>query len=235
MLEGELAVKRSAGGMAGAHDGRSRHRAARRPRRLPAGRALVWRSDRWCVSGLHHRQYSRCAVLCRRARGPSGNPGRNGPRRIRHAVRLAARQYLRATEPSFRPTSWSSAPPARRCVCNPISTISAKNTARFTDWKAGSVQAAICGVGAKCAPRNRADSYMSLSPKAFGQRLLYIRMIRRLSIEAALLPYPQLHEEGFVLKQEKGPLYSSTRRCVYFVYQMAFYPTVARGGSFASL
>ena len=59
MLEGRLRVGDLPDAWRAAHAGRSRRGAARRPRRLPAGRALVRRQHRWRIPGLHHRQHSR--------------------------------------------------------------------------------------------------------------------------------------------------------------------------------
>ena len=74
LLEGRLAVKRPARGVARALQGRPRPGAARRPRRLPAGRALVRRPHRRRVPGLHARQHPERAVLRRRRRGASRHP-----------------------------------------------------------------------------------------------------------------------------------------------------------------
>ena len=67
LLEGRLAVKDLPEAWRARYRGGPRHRAARRPRRLPAGRALVRRRRRRRLSELHDRQYAQRAVLCRGA------------------------------------------------------------------------------------------------------------------------------------------------------------------------
>ena len=89
-----VAGRGPAGGVARPHGGRSRHRAVRRSRRLPAGRALVWRQPRRRIPGLYHRQYSQRPVPCRRGEGPPGNPARDRGRPVRNPARLAHRQAL---------------------------------------------------------------------------------------------------------------------------------------------
>ncbi len=94
LLEGRLRVEGPAGGVARAHAERSRRLADRRPQRLPAGRALVWRQPRRRLPGLHHRQHPQRAVLRRCGRRPSGHPEGHRGRAVRHAPWLAHRADL---------------------------------------------------------------------------------------------------------------------------------------------
>ena len=94
LLEGRLQVKDLPQAWRARMEAGSRRRAGRRPRRLPAGRALVWRQPRRRIPGLHHRQHSQRPVLCGRGEGASGNPRRDRSRPVRHAACLADRKSL---------------------------------------------------------------------------------------------------------------------------------------------
>ena len=114
LLEGTAAREGLAGGVARRDASRPRHRAARRSRRLPAGRALVRRRHRRRIPELHDRQYPGRAVLRGGAEGASGHSGRDRARPVRHAARLAAREHLPARRQIRAERAASSARPARR-------------------------------------------------------------------------------------------------------------------------
>ena len=114
MLEGRLRVKDLPEAWREANAGRPRPPAARRPRRLPAGRPLVFRRHRRRISELHDRQHPQRAVLCRRGRGASRDPARDRAGRVQHAARLAARPTSIGTGASISRPSWSSGQPVGR-------------------------------------------------------------------------------------------------------------------------
>ena len=96
LLEGRLAVKDMPGRLARAHA---------RPISASSRRTIATAACRTCTGtaaasaalpGLHHRQHSERAVLCRGGEGQSRHPVRDRGRRIRHAARLAHRQSLPA-------------------------------------------------------------------------------------------------------------------------------------------
>ena len=105
--------------------------AARRPRRLPAGRALVRRRHRRHVPGLHHRQHPGGAVLCGGGRGASRHPARDRERTILDAARTGSPTTSIATAASTRRTRSSSRRPDRRCGWSRISRICAGSTVSF--------------------------------------------------------------------------------------------------------
>ena len=76
LLEGRLAVKDLPEAWRARMQADLRPRAARRPRRLPAGRALVQRPHRRRLPVLHDRQHPERAVLCRRPAGASATSRR---------------------------------------------------------------------------------------------------------------------------------------------------------------
>ena len=76
--------------------------AARRPRRLPAGRPLVRRQRRRRVPGLHHRQHPERAVLCGGLEGAPGDPTGDYQGRVRHAAQVAHEEALQIW-PQVRP------------------------------------------------------------------------------------------------------------------------------------
>ena len=113
LLEGRLAVKDLPEAWRARFKADFGIDAARRSRRLPAGRALVRRQRRRRLPGLHHRQHPERPVLRRRPQGPSRDPAarsRKGEFGTLHAwlrdSALPARPQVHA------PTSSSSGPPA---------------------------------------------------------------------------------------------------------------------------